>query len=873
MKDDRYYLMSSEEIYTKLKTTSIGLTTKEANKLLLKNGLNILPKKTKESILSIFIKEIFDPIVILLIVAIIVSLLVGEVTDAIAIIIIVLIDLILGTYHENKANTTIEALQKLVEEKVRVVRDEKEVLIDSKELVIGDLVYLESGDKIAADMRIIEYHNLTVDESILTGESLSVEKNSKELKNKDILISAQTNMVFAGCSVVTGRAKCIVVRTGINTEVGKVYETIHNTKKEKSPLTIRVEKFSKQISIFILIIALILFIVLYLKGFKLEEILISVIALSVSALPEGLPLALTMALTIASNRMAKNKVITKKLYSTEALGSTTVIASDKTGTLTINCQTAKKILLPNDLEYMIKGEGYNTNGSVYGKDIKYAKEIATLGVINNEAKLSKDDLIGDSIDLAFLVLGEKLKVKTNDYEVLEIIPYESSNKYSAVFYKYNNEVYCTVKGSLEVVSNLCNSINLVNSKDFKKLEKQNDYLSSDGYRVIAIANGKIKEKNSYKEEDIKNLNFMGLVGFIDPIRKEVVNAIKDCETSGIKVLMITGDHPLTSFKIAKDLKLTNNYDEVTTGTEVDEYLNKSSEEFLKFVRSKKVFSRVTPLQKLKIVECLKKDNEFVSVTGDGVNDAPALQSANLGISMGSGTDIAKETANMIVIDDNFKSIVKGIFEGRNAYSNIRKITYFLISCGLAEVLFFVLSIIFNMPIPLLAIQLLWLNVVTDGIQDIALSFEKEDKSIMKKFPRRPEESLFDRKMIEEILVSGLSIGLIVFFYWLYLIKFKEVDVNVARGYVMILMIIIQNLHAFNCRSEDKSISEINFFSNKVFLIGILGSIILGILVMEVDTLAVLLKTTSIPLKDFTLLFALGLLILLIMEIYKEIKKK
>ena len=871
MKDDRYYLMSSEEIYTKLKTTSIGLTTKEANKLLLKNGLNILPKKTKESILSIFIKEIFDPIVILLIVAIIVSLLVGEVTDAIAIIIIVLIDLILGTYHENKANTTIEALQKLVEEKVRVVRDEKEVLIDSKELVIGDLVYLESGDKIAADMRIIESHNLTVDESILTGESLSVEKNSKELKNKDILISAQTNMVFAGCSVVTGRAKCIVVRTGINTEVGKVYETIHNTKKEKSPLTIRVEKFSKQISIFILIIALILFIVLYLKGFKLEEILISVIALSVSALPEGLPLALTMALTIASNRMAKNKVITKKLYSTEALGSTTVIASDKTGTLTINCQTAKKILLPNDLEYMIKGEGYNTNGSVYGKDIKYAKEIATLGVINNEAKLSKDDLIGDSIDLAFLVLGEKLKVKTNDYEVLEIIPYESSNKYSAVFYKYNNEVYCTVKGSLEVVSNLCNSINLVNSKDFKKLEKQNDYLSSDGYRVIAIANGKIKEKNSYKEEDIKNLNFMGLVGFIDPIRKEVVNAIKDCETSGIKVLMITGDHPLTSFKIAKDLKLTNNYDEVTTGTEVDEYLNKSSEEFLKFVRSKKVFSRVTPLQKLKIVECLKKDNEFVSVTGDGVNDAPALQSANLGISMGSGTDIAKETANMIVIDDNFKSIVKGIFEGRNAY--IRKITYFLISCGLAEVLFFVLSIIFNMPIPLLAIQLLWLNVVTDGIQDIALSFEKEDKSIMKKFPRRPEESLFDRKMIEEILVSGLSIGLIVFFYWLYLIKFKEVDVNVARGYVMILMIIIQNLHAFNCRSEDKSISEINFFSNKVFLIGILGSIILGILVMEVDTLAVLLKTTSIPLKDFTLLFALGLLILLIMEIYKEIKKK
>ena len=758
-------------------------------------------------------------------------------------------------------------------EKVKVLRDEKEVSIDSKELVVGDLIFLESGDKISADLRIVESHNLTVDESILTGESLPVEKNNKELKNKEILISSQTNMLFAGCSVITGRAKCIVVKTGINTEVGQVAETINNTKKEKSPLTIRVEKFSKQITIFIIVMAIILFVVLYLKGLKLEEILVSVIALTVSVLPEGLPLALTMALTIASNRMARKKVVAKKLYSVEALGSCTVIASDKTGTLTVNEQTAKKILLPNNLEYIVKGEGYHVNGSVYGKEINKAKEIATLGVINNEAKFSKNELIGDSIDLAFLVLGEKLKVKTSSYEILEIIPYESQNKYSAVFYKYNNEVYCTVKGSLEVVSKLCNSINLVNSKDFKNVEKQNEYLSSDGYRVIAIANGKIKEKDSYKEEDIKNLCFMGLVGFIDPIRHEVVKAIKDSEEAGIKVLMITGDHPLTAFKIAKDLKLTNDYDEVTTGIEVDEYLDKGKEEFLKFVRRKKIFSRVTPLQKLKIVEILKEANEFVAVTGDGVNDAPALQSANIGISMGSGTDIAKETSNMIVLDDNFKSIVKGIFEGRIAYANIRKITYFLVSCGLAEVLFYMLSIVFNMPMPLLAIQLLWLNVVTNGIQDIALSFEKGEPSIMKLPPRKPEESLFDRKMLEEILVSGLSIGLIVFLYWIYLIKFREFNVYIARGYVLVLMIIIQNIHAFNCRSEEKSISEINLFSNKIFLIGIMGSIILGVLVMEIPSLTVLLKTANIPLSDFTSLFAIGLLILLIMEIYKEIKRR
>ena len=873
MKEDRYYSMTIEEIHTKLKTTSIGLTTKEVEKRIERDGLNELPRKKKESIISIFIKEIFDPIVLLLIAAIIISLAVGEKIDAIAITFIVLVDLILGTYQENKANSTIESLQKLVPEKVKVLRDEKEVSIDSKELVVGDLIFLESGDKISADLRIVESHNLTVDESILTGESLPVEKNNKELKNKEILISSQTNMLFAGCSVITGRAKCIVVKTGINTEVGQVAETINNTKKEKSPLTIRVEKFSKQITIFIIVMAIILFVVLYLKGLKLEEILVSVIALTVSVLPEGLPLALTMALTIASNRMARKKVVAKKLYSVEALGSCTVIASDKTGTLTVNEQTAKKILLPNNLEYIVKGEGYHVNGSVYGKEINKAKEIATLGVINNEAKFSKNELIGDSIDLAFLVLGEKLKVKTSSYEILEIIPYESQNKYSAVFYKYNNEVYCTVKGSLEVVSKLCNSINLVNSKDFKNVEKQNEYLSSDGYRVIAIANGKIKEKDSYKEEDIKNLCFMGLVGFIDPIRREVVKAIKDSEEAGIKVLMITGDHPLTAFKIAKDLKLTNDYDEVTTGIEVDEYLDKGKEEFLKFVRRKKIFSRVTPLQKLKIVEILKEANEFVAVTGDGVNDAPALQSANIGISMGSGTDIAKETSNMIVLDDNFKSIVKGIFEGRIAYANIRKITYFLVSCGLAEVLFYMLSIVFNMPMPLLAIQLLWLNVVTNGIQDIALSFEKGEPSIMKLPPRKPEESLFDRKMLEEILVSGLSIGLIVFLYWIYLIKFREFNVYIARGYVLVLMIIIQNIHAFNCRSEEKSISEINLFSNKIFLIGIMGSIILGVLVMEIPSLTVLLKTANIPLSDFTSLFAIGLLILLIMEIYKEIKRR
>ncbi len=871
MKENRYYAMSIDEVFKRFQTSEDGLTKKEALKRQNKYGENSLPKKEKDSIFKIFISECTDPIVLLLGVAIIASLAVGEIVDAIAIFAIVIVDLILGTVQENKANETIESLSKLVPEKVKVDRDGKEVLIDSKELTLGDYVYLESGDKISADLRIIESHNLTIDESILTGESLAVEKNSKMLPNKEIAISSQSNMAFAGCSVVTGRARAIVVAIGLSTEIGHIAETLNETEEEKSPLTIRVEKFSKQITILLLILSIILFILLSLKNLPLEEILVSVIALAVSAMPEGLPLALTMALTIASNKMAKHKVVAKKLYSVESLGSCTTIASDKTGTLTVNEQTAKKIVLPNNQEYLVEGSGYLVNGSVIGEKLEYAKEIAKLGVINNEAKFSVSEQIGDSIDIAFLVLGEKCKVKTDDIKILETIPYESVNKYSAVFYEKNNEVYCTVKGSLEVVMSLCNKINL--KKDFHKnqIEEQNEQLSKDGYRVIAIANGKIERKEEYKEKDIKDLTFMGLVGFIDPIRKEAVGAIKKCRNAGIKVLMITGDHPLTAFKIAKDLQLTKTYEEVATGDEVAEMLKKGKKAFDEFAKKKLVYARVTPIEKLKIVESLKRQGEFVAVTGDGVNDAPALKVANIGISMGSGTDIAKETSKMIVMDDNFNSIVNGVLEGRVAYANIRKITYFLVSCGLAEVLFFSLSILFNLPMPLVAIQLLWLNVVTDGIQDISLSFEEKEKDTMKNPPRDPKESLFDKNMIDQILVSGISIGVVVFVLWYYLIKIKNTDVIVARSYVMALMIIIQNIHAFNCKSENKSLFKISLTNNKIFLFGVLGSLILGVAVIEIDFLSKILKTTHIPSIHLLGLIGLGMIILVIMEIYKLVK--
>ena len=866
-----YYNKNIEDIEKELETNSNGLISKEVKIRQEKYGKNILPRKKSDSVLKIFFNEFKDPMVILLLVAILASIIAGEVIDAIAIFAIVLIDAIMGTYQENKANHTAEALAKLVTTKTKVVRDDEVISIDAEELTIGDYVLLESGDKISADMRIVEAHNLMIDESILTGESVQVAKNIEIINKENVIIAEQSNMAFSGTTVVTGRAKAIVVNIGLKTEIGKIADSINNSESEKSPLAIRVEKLSKQISVLVLIVALIIAVLLISKNVPYHEIFLSVIALAVSAMPEGLPLALTMALTISSNKMAKKNVIVRKLKSAESLGSCTVIASDKTGTLTVNEQTAKKILLPNNDEYSVTGTGFSFDGEVKGKDINLAKDIATLGVINNEASISNNKMVGDSIDLAFLVLGKKLGIETHNIKTLEVIPYESENKYSAVFYEIDGDVYCTVKGSLEVVKSFCENIDLVKDKISSNiLEEQNENLAKDGYRVIALACGKVKKQKDYCERDIKNLTFKGMIGFIDPIRKEAVTSIKECYEAGIKVLMITGDHPLTAYSIAKDLELTNTYDEVATGVELDKEFKKGEESFDKFIKTKKVYARVTPLQKLNIVESLKRQGEFVAVTGDGVNDAPALKAANIGVAMGSGTDIARETADMIIVDDNFKSIVSGIKEGRVAYSNIRKIIYFLISCGLAEVVFFCLSIVLDLPMPLVAIQLLWLNVVTDGIQDFALSFEKAEDGILKEKPKNPKESIFNASLLREILVSGLLIGFTVFIVWITLINILGMDTNCARGYIMALMVFIQNIHVFNCRSESKSAFSVPLRRNWLIAGGVFASVLLQIIVMEVPYLSSFLKTVSIPLGHLVYLFLISSVVLIVMEIYKQI---
>ena len=877
MKDWHSY--SIDKVYKILKTGSEGLNNNEVSKRLTKYGKNELPSKKKESIVVKFFKQLLNPIVMLLASTVIISLFIGELVDAIAIFSIIIIDLTLGTYQEYKAEKNAEALSKMIVDTVKVLRNNKKIEVNSSDIVVGDIIYLESGDKISADARIIECDNLQVDESLLTGESASANKFTDVL-GIEVLLADRDNMLYAGTNVITGRAIAVVVATGINTEIGKIADTVNSKKDTKSPLTIRIERFSKQISILVIINAIVIITILLSKGIPGSEIFLSVVALSVSTMPEGLPLAVTVALSVASSKMAKQNVIVKKLNSVETLGSCTVIATDKTGTLTVNEQTAKKVLLPDNSIYEIEGTGYSDKGNIItNDDIDKLKYISKLGIINNEGTIEKKNKkiipIGDSIDVAFLILGMKTNVNKDDIEIINVIHYESEKKYSAVFYRYEDKIHCTVKGSIEKVIDFSNNMMVNNKKepiDSDFLIKQNEDLAKEGYRVIALADGIIKtKKESYTEEDIKELNFYGLLGFIDPIREEAKVSVNECKTAGIKVIMVTGDHPLTAFAIGKELGIVTDYSEVTTGLEVSKHFKLGQKEFDNFIKDKKVFTRVTPMDKLEIVESLKRNGEFVAVTGDGVNDAPAIKSGNIGIAMGSGTDVSKETATMIITDDNFKSIVTGIKEGRTAYSNIRKVAYMLLSCGFAEVFFFIMSIVLDLPMPLVAIQLLWLNIVTDGLQDFSLSFEKSEKNIMKEKPRNPKESIFDKDLLIEVLLSGLTIGIIVFSVWYFLLTKLNMEVSLARGYIMVLMVFMQNIHVFNCRSEKQSAFKMSIKDNPLIVFSIVVAIILQIIIMEVPILSHFLQTSTVPITDMLILLMISSIILFVMELYKMIR--
>jgi len=895
----KWHSLNINDVFTKLSSSSAGLSSSEAQERQQEYGLNKLPSRKAPSWWQIFFRQFLSPLIYILIFAAAVSTLLKEWEDAGFIIFVILLNSIVGAWQENKAEKSAAALQNLLKVKTIVRRDNLERELNAEELVIGDIVSLESGYKVPADMRLFECSNLTVDESFLTGESKAVVKNIK-IHDEKVDINARTNILYAGSTVFSGRAWGVVVETGLKTEVGKIADIISSTQKTKPPLIIRMEKFTKNISLIILFLCLVLASIALINGVSPSDTFFLVVALAVSAIPEGLPVALTVALSVATTRMSKKNVIVRKLTAVEGLGSCTMIASDKTGTLTVNQQTAKLLYLPSNKEIEISGQGYNDEGELLNfaqiskDDQDNINNSLEAFVLANEAQLKKVNKSwqhhGDAIDVAFLALAYKAKADIDKIRSSVVkrlnIPYESQRRFAGFIYKKNKKNYIAVKGAVEKILDFCDQvkINGKNKKlDKKEIKKEALRLASSGYRVLAVASGEftgdiVDNIDQFKESSISNLRLLSLVCFIDPLRKDSKEAILKCQKAGIGVKMITGDHPATAFFIAKELGIAVLEDEVVSGSKLGEDIQMTPE-FLELVSKVKVFASVSPIQKLKIVKALVKLGHFVSVTGDGVNDAPAMKQANIGVAMGSGTDVAKETSTMIVADDNFSSLIEGIQQGRFAYSNVRKVVYYLISSGAAEIWLFILAILTikflaldTIVLPLMAAQLLWLNVVTNGIQDIALAFEGGEPGEMQKKPRPPQEGIFNKLMKAETIVAGFIMGTFSFIVWFYLIYNGDSPEH-ASSFILMLMVLFQGVHAFNCRSEHVSAFKVPLKRNYILLLGVLTAQFVHIFATYNPFMQKVLQIKPLSFIDWLQLLVLASSILWGLELFKYIKRK
>ncbi|MFO7714695.1 cation-translocating P-type ATPase, partial [Desulfosarcina sp.] len=839
---------------------------------------------------AILLHQVLNPLIFILMAAAVASAAIGEAVDALFILIVIALNSGLGAYQEYQAEKSAAGLQRLLKIKARVRRDGKEMDIPAEEIVPGDIVLLESGNKVPADLRLIKVNSLAADESFLTGESMASEKATEPM-SADTGISDRKNMAFAGSTIASGRGIGIVIGTGRETQVGIIAQTVTESESGKPPLVIRMERFVKHISILVLVISAGLAVMLRFQGQDLTAIFFFVVALAVSAIPEGLPVALTVALSIATKRMSGRNVIVRKLTAVESLGSCTVIASDKTGTLTVNQQTARTIVFPDGQTFDLSGEGYNGEGDVSPADNggkiseterDRLKRLAESAMLANEGSLVKEAGTwkhhGDAMDVAFLAMGYKLGLDPAEvnhrFKITDKIPYESERKFSATFYEKDGTEHAAAKGAVETILDFCTRMHRNGEPadlDKEGIEQQAEAMAENGLRVLAVASGKTAPKGSGKSREDKTLSgliFHGLVGFIDPLRPEAVASVKRCKTAGIQVMMITGDHPATAGAIASDLGLSEADEQVVSGRELNEAGTPDSPAFAKLVSSTHVFARVSPTQKLEIVDVLIRRGEFVAVTGDGVNDAPALRRANIGVAMGSGTDVAKEVGSMIVADDNFASIVAGVEEGRFAYDNVRKVIYLLISTGAAEVLMFILAILAGLPIPLMAVQLLWLNLVTNGIQDVALAFEGGEPGAMKRKPRRPDETIFDPQMVWQTLVSGVTIGILALGFWYWLVRVEMMNEAGARNLLLLFMVLLQNVHVFNCRSESVSALKVPIRRNVILVFGVLAAQGIHMVSMHLPFMQTILGTEPVGFTRWIFLLSMALVILLVMEVFK-----
>jgi magnesium-transporting ATPase (P-type) len=882
-----WHALDSDEVFVALETSTGGLSAAAVAERQARYGRNALPTRKPISLTTIILHQLKSPLIYILIAAGTISLVLREYEEAFFIFLVVAINAALGAYQEHKAERSAEALQSLLTIYARVRRDGHEQTIAAEELVPGDVVLLESGSRVPADVRLLDASGLHIDEALLTGESLPVQKHN-ELLSADTALSERTNMAFAGTTTTTGRAVAVVVATGAATEIGAIAGAAGAVDTTLPPLLIRMERFARQISFVVLGATALLAVLASLRGIPPLEIFFLAVALAVSAIPEGLPLAITVVLSIATLRMAQRRVIVRRLAAVEGLGSCTYIASDKTGTLTLNQQVARTIMLPEGRRLAVGGEGYTPDGAVEEVDAATAarlNDLAMIAALCNEGSLHQVqgawEHSGDAVDIALLALSYKLGVNPQQLQrevtFTGSIPFESELRFAASFFRHNGRDLVAVKGATETVLGFCNAMQTAGGPaplDAETIENTALELAADGYRVLAFAlgEGAAPRRSPLTPGDLPALTLIGLIGLIDPLRPEAREAVARCHAAGITVAMITGDHPATAMAIAQDLGITRAGHGVVTGADLARAGEPGTTAFNELVGSAQVFARVSPLQKLQIVETLIELGHYVAVTGDGVNDAPALRAANIGVAMGSGTDVAKDTASIIVTDDNFASITAGVEGGRHAYANIRKVVYLLISTGAAEVVLFILAVTTGMPLPLFAVQLLWLNLVTNGIQHVGLAFEAGEPNAMRRPPRPPGEGVFNPLMVQQTLLSGATMALVAFGAWWYLLD-AGYEEAAARNLLLLLMVLFENFHVFNCRSEYTSAFRVPLRNNPILLVGVAAALGLHLAAMHIPLAQSVLGVAPVSLAEFGTLVLLAAPVLIVMELYKLVRTR
>lgn len=889
---------TSEYFKTDLKK---GLNLEGVEESRKKYGINELKAKKKKTLLIKFLEQFKDFMIIILIIAALVSGIIGYIenegiTDSIIILIVVIMNAIIGVAQESKAEKSLEALQKLSSHVAKVIRNGELIIIPSKELVPGDIVVLETGDYVPADLRIIEAVNLKVQEASLTGESVPVEKNIEAISDEKVGIGDRTNMLFSSSLITYGRGKGIVVEIGMNTEVGKIASIINDTNETETPLQEKLNKLGKTLGIGALIICAVIFVIGLLYGKNPLDMFMTAVSLAVAAIPEGLAAVSTIVLAIGVQRMVKKHAIVKKLPAVETLGSATVICSDKTGTLTQNKMTVQKIFYNNKLvdipEVNLEEEDAVLEKLVY------------VSMLCNDTKIGTDkQLTGDPTETALINMGFKLDFQPAIYEQMpriKEIPFDSDRKLMTTVNKIGEKFVVCTKGGVDELLNRCTKYILngeikTDLDDYKnQIKENNEKMAKDALRVLAMGYKELDHEPTDEEmKDIENdLIYIGMVGMIDPPREEVKLAVQKCKTAGIKTVMITGDHKITAVAIAKALGILEKEDEAITGAELEEM---SDEELTKNIRKYSVYARVSPEHKVRIVKAWQANGEIVAMTGDGVNDAPALKTADIGCAMGIvGTDVAKEAADVILTDDNFATIVSAVEEGRRIYDNILKAIQFLLSSNVGEIIVLfvailitpLLSKIFGIDIhliePLLPIHILWINLVTDSLPALALAVDPAEKDIMKRKPIKPKKGVFTKGMIWRVVYQGVMIGIITLAAFVIGLGTKnvpvieglteqEVRVEIGQTMAFVVLALSELVHVFNIRNNKESIFKTKIFNNGKLILAILVSAILMFVILLIPGLRTIFSIPVLPMSNIVEIVILVLLPMVIVEIFKLFK--